>query len=52
MKSFDVHIFHTRDGNWKARITDGKKREYVGPANNLGLLLRDLQRHILLRERD
>lgn len=53
MKSFDIHVYHTRNGLYKARITYSEgKTEYIGPTQNVGILMNDVSRHILLRERD
>ena len=53
MKSFDVHVYHTRTGHYMARVTcSGEEAAYIGPDKNLSLLLYSVQRHMLLLERD
>lgn len=50
--NIDVHIFTTRDGQWKARITHSGGMEYVGKCGSIESLMLQLKRGLLLLEKD
>jgi hypothetical protein len=50
--NIEVHIFRTRDGQWKARISYSGKVEYIDKCPNMGILMEQVTRALLTTGRD
>lgn len=49
MQNADIHIYRTRDFEWKARITHSGKVEYIDSCATISMLMRQVERALLLR---
>jgi len=45
----DIHVYKTRDGQWKARISHSGKTEYIDKCVTMRILLEQVERALLLR---
>ena len=49
MQNADIHIYKTRDFEWKARITHSGKVEYIDRCSTIRILMEQVERALLLR---
>lgn len=46
MKNYDIHVFQTRDGLYKARVSYLNEVFYAGPYNTIDFLIQYVSYHI------
>ena len=49
MQNADIHIYKTRDFEWKARISHSGKVEYIDRCPTIPMLMEQIERALLLR---
>lgn len=50
MTNIDIHVYKTRDGQWKARISRFGNTEYIDKCVNMRILFEQIERALILRE--